>query len=106
MTGDSIFSPPWDVRSVDECDFYHTMEIPAHGLVNGQWDLRGKTDEYLGNQHFAGKRVLEIGPASGFLTFELEKRGASVVAVDLGGERVWDFVPYPEPELASIYPVR
>jgi SAM-dependent methyltransferase len=102
----SIFAAPWDVTNADECDFYHTMDIPGHGLVNGQWDLRGRTDEYLGNYNFAGKRVLEIGPASGFLTFELEKRGADVVAVDVSEERPWDFVPYPEAMLAPVYPVR
>jgi O-methyltransferase len=102
----SIFVTPWNVESADECDFYHTMDIPGHGLVNGQWDLRGKTDEYLGNYNFAGKRVLEIGPASGFLTFELEKRGAEVVAVDVGEDSAWDFVPYPDSVLAPIYPVR
>ena len=52
------------------------MEIPGHGLVTGQWDLRGGVDDYLGKVAFAGQRVLEIGPASGFLTFEMEKRGA------------------------------
>jgi SAM-dependent methyltransferase len=103
---DSIFVAPWVVENADECDFYHTMDIPGHGLVNGQWDLRGKTDEYLGNYDFAGKRVLEIGPASGFLTFELEKRGAEVVAVDVGDLRPWDFVPYPQAALATIHPVR
>jgi hypothetical protein len=82
------------------------MDIPGHGLVNGQWDLRGKTDEYFGNYQFAGKRVLEIGPASGFLTLEMEKRRAEVVAVDVGELKPWDFVPYPEASLADVYPVR
>jgi O-methyltransferase len=105
-TKESLFATAWEVGSADECDFYHTMEIPGHGLVSGQWDLRGKTDEYLGNYDFAGKRVLEIGPASGFLTFELEKRGANVVAIDVSDDRAWDFVPYPESVLAPIYSVR
>ena len=102
----SGFVTPWDVTSPQDCDFYHTMEVPEHGLVKGQWDLRGKIDEYLGNYNFAGKRVLEIGPASGFLTFELEKRGAEVVVVDVSELKPWDFVPYPETSLASVYPVR
>jgi predicted nicotinamide N-methyase len=37
-------------------------------------------DPYLGNFDFVGKRVLDVGAASGFLTFEMEKRGAEVVA--------------------------
>jgi len=38
--------------------------------------------------------VLEIGPASGFLTFEMERRGAEVVCVDLPPDHAWDFVPF------------
>jgi O-methyltransferase len=63
--------------------------------------LRNKFDEYLGHFAFAGKRVLEIGPASGFLTFEMESRGARVVAVDITNEHGWDFVPYPDSFLKS-----
>jgi hypothetical protein len=62
------------------------MEFPAH------WDLRGGVDHYLGKVAFAGERVLEIGPASGFLTFEMEKRGAAVVSVEVTAEHGWDFV--------------
>jgi hypothetical protein len=43
------------------------MELPGRGVIEGRdWDLRGSVDEYLGNVDFAGQRVLEIGPASGF----------------------------------------
>jgi len=62
-------------------------------------DLRGGVDEYLGKVAFAGRRVLEIGPASGFLTFEMEKRGADVVSVEVTAEHGWDFVPYPAAKL-------
>jgi SAM-dependent methyltransferase len=88
---------------MEECGFYHTMDIPGHGVTNGLWDLRNQTDEYLGYYAFSGKRVLEIGPASGFLTFEMEKRGASVVAVDVKPDPGWDFVPYPDSVLEPIY---
>jgi SAM-dependent methyltransferase len=90
----SIFATPWDVRNADDCFFYTTMDIPGHGLVKGHWDLRANRDEYLGKYGFAGKRVLEIGPASGFLTFEVEKLGASVVAVEVRDDLPWDIVPY------------
>lgn len=103
---DSTFVTPRKVASADECDFYHTMDIPGHGLVQGLFDLRGKVDEYLGNYDFAGKRVLEIGPASGFLTFELEKRGAEVVVADVGDEHPWDFVPYPASVMEPVQSTR
>ena len=84
------------VEDIADCYFYHTMELPGHGVIEGRdWDLRGGVDEYLGKVDFAGQRVLEIGPASGFLTFEMEKRGAEVVSVEVTDEHGWDFVPYP-----------
>jgi SAM-dependent methyltransferase len=81
----------------EDCYFYHTVEMPDHGVVRGQWDLRAHVDEYLGGYDFGGKRVLEIGPASGFLTFEMERRGADVVAFEVADDIVWDIVPYPAP---------
>jgi hypothetical protein len=78
-SSDEIFAKPLKVDDVADCYFYHTMELPSHGVINGEWDLRAGVHDYLGRVEFAGKRVLEIGPASGFLTFEMEKRGAGVV---------------------------
>jgi 2-polyprenyl-3-methyl-5-hydroxy-6-metoxy-1,4-benzoquinol methylase len=75
------------VESAADCDFYHVMELPGVGRVGDQWDLRGTVDAYLGDFDFQGKRALDVGAASGFLTFEMEKRGASVVSFDLGGGR-------------------
>jgi len=48
-------------------------------------------------------RVLEIGPASGFLTFEMEKRGADVISVEVTDEHGWDFVPYPDARLEEVF---
>jgi SAM-dependent methyltransferase len=106
MHAQSLFASPAIVRSVDDCDFYHVMDLPGHGLVGGAWDLRGGVHDYLGQFSFAGKRVLEIGPASGFLTFEMEKHGAEVVAVELAEDVAWDFVPYPDAVLAEMRTTR
>ena len=90
-----LYKQPWKVASASECDFYHTTDIPGVGVVEGQWDLREGLDEYLGGYDFSGKRVLEIGPATGLLTFHLEKTAREVVAVDLPMDRdFWNFVPY------------
>jgi hypothetical protein len=91
---DGLFAVPWTVQAAD-CSFYHSMDIPGHGSVEGQWDLREQTDAYLGGVAFSGKRVLEIGPASGYLTVEMEKRGAQVVALEVLDDPGWDFVPFP-----------
>lgn len=104
MTDEKIFVPPRDVKSVADCFFYHTMELPGHGVIEGRdWDLRGRVDEYLGNVDFIGQRVLEIGPASGFLTFEMEKRGAEVISVEVTDEHGWDSVPYPSERLEEVF---
>jgi SAM-dependent methyltransferase len=94
-------SPPQGLCLAD-CDFYHSMSIPGVGEIVGLRDLRETVDDYLGRVDFAGKRVLEIGPASGFLTIEMERRGADVVAVELPDGVGWDFVPFPEAFLAPI----
>ena len=99
MSNDKIFAVPRKVDDVADCYFYHTVELPGCGIINGDWDLRGGTDDYLGKVALAGKRVLEIGPASGFLTFEMEKRGADVVTTEHG----WDFVPYPASRLEEVF---
>ena len=99
---DAVFALPRDEVKFEDCDFYHTVEIPGRGLVRGLWDLRQHVDEYLGGYCFAGKRVLEIGPASGFLTFEMERRGADVVSLEVPDDPGWDFVPFPDDVLQPI----
>jgi hypothetical protein len=91
-----------EVPPLAECYFYHTIELPGSGLVTGEWDLRGGVDAYLGHEDVRGKRVLEVGPASGFLGFEMERRGAEVVAYDLSGATPWDIVPYAGSDLDAI----
>ncbi|AHH93456.1 hypothetical protein GCM10010174_31990 [Kutzneria viridogrisea] len=89
-----IYQEPREVTDISDCYFYHTMDIPGHGTVEGEWDLRGKEYQYLGGVDFAGKRVLELGPASGFLTTYMESRGAEVVVRDLSEDFSWDTVPF------------
>ena len=96
----SLYAPRRLVSDIRDCHFYHRMEVPGVGLVNGEWDLRGDVAGYLGHVDFTGKRVLEIGPASGFCTVAMEQRGAEVVSVELPDEPGWDFVPYPAQRLA------
>ncbi|MFH1478590.1 MAG: methyltransferase domain-containing protein [Candidatus Omnitrophota bacterium] len=90
----NIYAKPYPVEDIKECDFYHYMDIPGNGLVIGKWDLRGNVDKYLGNVDFKAKRVLELGTASGFLCFEMEKRGAEIVSYDIGENQEWDMVPF------------
>ena len=94
-------TPVAGVREED-CYFYHVMEVPDRGVVGGQFDLRGHEEAYLGRVELGGRRVLEIGPASGFLTFHMESKGASLVAFELGPDAEWDVVPHAALDLAAI----
>jgi len=92
--GNVVWAEPRNISSISDCYFYHTMDIPNHGTVHGDWDLRGREASYLGNINLQGKRVLEVGTASGHLCFTMERMGAEVVAYDLSNEQDWDIVPY------------
>ena len=79
-----LASPPPTLPKLEDCTFYHSIDLPGLGLQAGSWDLRGHYDEYFGGNDFAGKRVLDLGMASGALAFEMERRGArEVVGFDL-----------------------
>ena len=91
-----IYATPKTVSTIDDCVFYHTMEIPGYDTILGQWDLRQGADKYLGGVDVKGKRVLDIGTASGFLSFYMESQGADVIAFDLSEDQSWDVVPYAE----------
>src|SRR6185436_55458 len=89
---------PWDVKDVAECSFYHVTDLPGLGTVGDTWDLRKTIDDYLGRFDFKGKRVLDVGSASGFLTFAMEQKGASVVSFDIREGAEWNIVPYSSPK--------
>src|SRR5690349_6834683 len=87
------YATPLAVENPDDCFFYHRINIPGLGEVGTQWDLRSCIDSYLGKFDFRGKRVLDLGAAAGYLTFEMEKRGAEVVSFDMVDGTQWDVVP-------------
>lgn len=88
------YAEPRAIADAGACYFYHTMDIPRHGLVHGEWDLRGREKIYLGDVEFKSKTVLEIGTASGYLCYWMEDQGAEVTGLDLDKNRPWDLVPY------------
>jgi len=83
---------PKDPKS---CYFYHSIDLPNHAPIVGAWDLRAGVFDYVGRIDVAGKKVLEVGAANGFLSFYLEGRGAEVVPYDLSPERLGDIMRYP-----------
>ena len=61
---------------------------------------------YLGGVEVVGKNLLEIGCASGYLSFWMEAQGAAVTAFDLDEHQKWDFVPYAALDLAAFHAER
>jgi hypothetical protein len=87
------YASPMAVSSPDECAWYHTFDLPDGTITRATWDLRNSVDDYLGRFDFTGKSVLEIGPASGFLTVAMEKRGARIVSIENSPDQAWEHVP-------------
>lgn len=105
MSSSIRFAEPRQVDRPEDCFFYHRIDIPGAGVVGEQWDLRDCIDNYLGGIDFRGKRVLDVGAASGYLTFAMEQRGAEVVSFDMADGAQWNLVPRIElqPRLTQMY---
>jgi SAM-dependent methyltransferase len=76
---------PREVSNLDQCSFYHTVGLPE-GTVEGVWDLRPVIDSYLGRVDFYGKKVLDVGTSTGFLSFHCENWASEVVSFDQSDE--------------------
>ena len=102
--GEVPYAAPRVVTRLEDCFFYHTIEIPGHGLVEGPWDLRAGIEDYLGHVPVRGKRVLELGTASGFVCFHMERQGAEVVAYDLSPQHahLQNVVVFPADDLRQM----
>jgi SAM-dependent methyltransferase len=64
---------------------YHSLELNDGTVISGiipVANLKARLDSYPLPADLRGKRVLDIGAASGWNSFEAERRGAEVVAVD------------------------
>ena len=90
-----------DGVSPGDCDFYHTIELPDGSVLPGDWDLRGHEAAYLGGIDVAGKRVIEFGPASGWMSAYIARQ-ARLTIVDLPFGQAPDFVPHPEVDLPTM----
>ncbi len=88
------FAPTRIVTDKKHSLFYHVTDLPCGERTTGHWDLRETIESYLGNYDFSGKTALDVGTASGYLTFEMEKRGATVVSIDQGDPSTSEFVPF------------
>jgi SAM-dependent methyltransferase len=68
--------------AADNPVWYHTIDLGSGGVTAGQVDLRRVAPRVL-PPDLRGRRALDVGTFDGFWAFELERRGASVVATDV-----------------------
>src|ERR1700733_10975393 len=64
---------------------YHSIELPDGSVLPGLQPvehLRWRLDLFGLPEDLRGKRVLDVGAWDGWFSFECERRGAQVVAVD------------------------
>jgi tRNA (mo5U34)-methyltransferase len=76
-----------------EIDWYHTQELAPGVVTPGMFDLRPHVDRYRVPDDLSGMRVLDVGTFEGFWAFELERRGAEVVALDVDDLQDLDWPP-------------
>src|SRR3954447_3174990 len=77
--------------------WYHVLELEPGLETPGMFDMRPYADAYGLPARMDGMRALDIGTWDGFWAFEMERRGAEVVALDLDDERDLDYPPRRRP---------
>src|SRR4051794_17657291 len=77
--------------------WYHALELAPGPVTEGLFDPRPYVGRYGLPERMDGTRALEVGTWDGLWAFELERRGAKVVALDLDDERDLDWPPRRRP---------
>jgi tRNA (mo5U34)-methyltransferase len=73
------------VERLSKLGWYHSIELPDGSVIQGHQSLeqqRRRVEQFPIPQDLRGKRVLDIGAWDGWFSFEMERRGAQVLAVD------------------------
>ncbi len=74
-----------EVATLSKDVWYHTIELPDGRVVPGVVALealRARLRRFPIPEDLRGKRLLDVGAATGWDSFEMERRGAEVMAVD------------------------
>ena len=78
---------------LSEYYWYHTIEL-GNGLVTpGTYDYRYSLPFFQFPLDMSGMDVLDVGAATGFFSFEFEKRGANVVSMEMVSMMELDVFP-------------
>jgi tRNA (mo5U34)-methyltransferase len=73
------------LEELQRLGWYHSLELPDGRVIPGFQSLaqlRNRIAQFPIPQDLRGKRVLDIGAWDGWFSFEMERRGAAVTAVD------------------------
>ncbi len=73
------------VERLAKLGWYHSIELPDGSVIQGHQSIeqqRNRLSQFSIPENLSGKRVLDIGAWDGWFSFEMERRGASVVALD------------------------
>ena len=72
-------------RQLQETGWWHSFELPDGRIVagvNSVESLKNRISQFPIPGDLSGKRVLDIGAWDGWFSFEMERRGADVIAID------------------------
>lgn len=94
----SRMAPMHASERISEISWYHTLELGDGVVTPGWFDMRPYVARYGLPDRLDGLRALDVGTWDGFWAFELERRGAEVVALDLDDERELDYPPRRRPQ--------
>lgn len=78
---------------VDGRRWYHTLDLAPGVTTPGFFDHRPVVEQYGLPARMTGMRTLDVGTFDGFWAFEMERRGAEVVALDVDSLGDLDWPP-------------
>ncbi len=70
-------------KKVQDIEWYHCLELPGPIVTPGRADLRAEIPLYRIPENMTGMRTLDVATFDGYFAFEMERRGADVVAIDV-----------------------
>jgi SAM-dependent methyltransferase len=74
----------------DQHAWYHTIRLTPELRTPGVYDYEPCLPYFAFPDDMRGMSVLDVGAATGFFSFELERRGATVTAIELPSMSDWD----------------
>jgi SAM-dependent methyltransferase len=80
--------------------WYHSIELAPGVVTHGEVDLRKIAARVLPDD-LGGLRALDVGTFDGFWAFEMEARGADVVAIDVDTIEAAEWPPLNRPRLEA-----